>query len=264
MLRIGDIGDKVKTLQRQLANQGFNVDDDAVFGERTQQAVKSFQAKKGLVIDGVVGDKTRQALTQQHNPMLDKQLKQAHLKLAAKELAVSLGTIMAVNLVESQSSGFLPDGRPKILFERHVMYRRLKAAGLPADELAVKYPKLVNKKPGAYRGGWAEHTRLESAKTIDHDIALESCSWGQYQLMGYHWQTLGFESVQAFVAAMQTGEKQQLEAFVSFIKADTKLHTALKKQDWPTFAKLYNGPNYKANFYDARLALAYESFKDAA
>ncbi|WP_328515044.1 N-acetylmuramidase domain-containing protein [Ralstonia pseudosolanacearum] len=31
----------------------------------------------------------------------------------------------AVNEVESRGSGFLPDGRPVILFERHVMYRQL-------------------------------------------------------------------------------------------------------------------------------------------
>jgi hypothetical protein len=38
------------------------------------------------------------------------------------------------------------------------------------------------------------------------------------------------------------------------------MHAALKKQDWAAFAKAYNGPGYKANKYDTKLAEAYQHF----
>ena len=43
---------------------------------------------------------------------------------AAKELNCEVAAIRAVAEVESLKGGFLPDGRPKILFERHVFHQR--------------------------------------------------------------------------------------------------------------------------------------------
>ena len=39
------------------------------------------------------------------------------------------------------------------------------------------------------------------------------------------------------------------------------MHLALQKQDWATFAKLYNGPAYKKNNYDSKLANAYARYQ---
>lgn len=45
------------------------------------------------------------------------------IALAAKRLGVDVPTVRAVAEVESNGVGFLPDGRPKILFERHIFSR---------------------------------------------------------------------------------------------------------------------------------------------
>lgn len=260
LIRNGDIGDAVREVERLLVAQGYNVKEDALFDANTEQAVKSFQQKMHLVIDGVVGSKTLQTLrTRQKNTKL---LSHGDIETAAAALGVPAASILAVNEVESQGAGFFEDGRCKILFERHIMYRRLKAADYDADALAIKYPKLVNQLPGGYRGNWPEYTRLKSAQAIDHDIALESCSWGQYQIMGYHWQALGYTSIQHFVESMQSGEAAQLEAFVKLIQADTALLKSLKAKKWADFAKIYNGPAYKNNMYDIKLARAYERFAE--
>ena len=164
------------------------------------------------------------------------------------------------NEVESKGSGFLPDGRPVILYERHIMRRQLKAHRLDYKALETKFTKLVNEKAGGYQGGANEHFRLNTACNIHRASALESCSWGLFQIMGYHWKTLGYDSAEHFVTLMGENEGNQLDAFVRFIKADPKLHDALKAQDWKTFARRYNGPQYRKNEYDTRLADAYAKY----
>lgn len=66
-LRRGDSGSAVITLQRQLQAHGFYVGGklDGVFGDGTEDAVRHFQAAKGLTVDGVVGPATRTALEAQ-------------------------------------------------------------------------------------------------------------------------------------------------------------------------------------------------------
>lgn len=64
VLRLGDEGQKVKDIQNALVKHKFltaaQVDGD--FGPTTEKAVKAFQAAKGLTADGVVGQKTWDAL----------------------------------------------------------------------------------------------------------------------------------------------------------------------------------------------------------
>ncbi|MBA1187568.1 N-acetylmuramidase family protein [Pseudomonas entomophila] len=192
---------------------------------------------------------------------------------AAGRLDVPLASIAALKDVESRGQGFLPDGRPTLLYERHIMYRRLhlpnKAEDVPAqlqqraEALARTYPSLVNPKPGGYVGGAAEHERLARAREIDDERALESASWGAFQVMGFHWSRLGYANVTAFVEAMQRSETDQLEAFVRFIETDAVLHRALKAQQWSAVAKRYNGPDYRRNQYDTKLQQAYERHRQA-
>lgn len=186
-----------------------------------------------------------------------KKLDQNDFAKAASALGVPVAAVRAVTEVESKGSGFLPDGRPVILFERHVMYRQLDKLGIDANGLEIRFPTLVNSRQGGYKGGAAEHDRLGIAATFNRQAALESCSWGAFQVMGFHWKLLGYASVQDFVNAMYRSEGDQLDAFVRFIKANPNLLRALKAQDWAAFAAGYNGPAYRANSYDSKLAAAY-------
>ena len=98
-----------------------------------------------------------------------------------------------------------------------------------------------------------------AAQVIDRQCALESASWGAFQIMGYHWKTCGYETLQQFINAQQTAAGQ-LNSFVRFIQADSRLSRALKAKDWATFARIYNGPGYAANKYDVKLAAADKKF----
>ena len=63
VLRRGSAGLGVQRLQRALRTHGYeNITSDGAFGEMTEAAVKSFQAKRGLEVDGIVGAKTWEAL----------------------------------------------------------------------------------------------------------------------------------------------------------------------------------------------------------
>ncbi len=52
----------IKTVEYLLRHHGDTVKVDGVFGPATTAAVKAFQGKRGLKVDGVVGDKTWAAL----------------------------------------------------------------------------------------------------------------------------------------------------------------------------------------------------------
>ena len=263
-LRHGDRSQAVLILQKNLVKHGAKLTPDGDYGDATETAVRAYQLKVGLVADGVAGTKTQASLAGGDCAQL---LRNADLVTAADRLGVPLASIYAVNEVESKGKGFLDNGKPVILFERHIMYRQLAKVRHPgddpaelkrhADQLAVANPALVNPKSGGYSGGTAEHQRLAMARLIDDTAALESASWGAFQIMGFHWQRLGYASVQDFVAAMSAGESQQFDAFTRFIETDPALHKALKARKWAEFAKLYNGPDYLRNLYDTKLQRAY-------
>src|SRR5436305_12819905 len=67
-IQYGSHGSWVKTLQLRLNTLGWKDQEekalvvDSIFGSRTEGAVKNFQAKHNLQIDGIVGPKTWAAL----------------------------------------------------------------------------------------------------------------------------------------------------------------------------------------------------------
>jgi peptidoglycan hydrolase-like protein with peptidoglycan-binding domain len=58
VLREGSSGDAVTGLQRELVDAGYSLTVDGSFGPATTSAVRSYQTKVGLVVDGVVGNNT--------------------------------------------------------------------------------------------------------------------------------------------------------------------------------------------------------------
>lgn len=183
----------------------------------------------------------------------------------AKRLGVEVAALRAILEKESKGSGFNADGTPKILYERHIMYQRLtEHFGLStAKYWATGRADLVYSK-GYGAGGYGKYSeqpkKLEAAAKIDRTSALESCSWGIAQVMGYHWKLCGFSSVQQFVNAMYKSEDSQFEVFVKFLEG-SGIVPYLKKLDWANVALRYNGKNYKQNNYDVDLKRYYLKFK---
>lgn len=62
-LRRGSRGELVTTLQKRLKTWGYYTGSvDGIFGSQTEQAVKYFQRKNGLAVDGIVGPATAKAV----------------------------------------------------------------------------------------------------------------------------------------------------------------------------------------------------------
>lgn len=262
ILRKGDHGSEVQVLQRRLNAQGAALPVDGWYGDSTEQAVAEAQRRAGLVVDGIAGPKTMGVLRGERDT---RYLGDADLQMAAEKLGVDVACIRAVNAVESRGSGFIGNGRPAILLERHVAFERAKSAGMPVDRLAAQYPTLISQARGGYAGGVAEWQRFDALRGVTSAaIAIESCSWGLFQIMGYHWQALGYDNAADWQSCMETSEAEQLDAFVRFVQKDDALLKALKARKWSDFAKRYNGPAYAENCYDAKLAAAYAKAKGAA
>ncbi len=51
-------GYRVTTLQKYLAQHGYDIKADGIFGEKTEKALKSFQRSRSLDADGLAGRKT--------------------------------------------------------------------------------------------------------------------------------------------------------------------------------------------------------------
>jgi hypothetical protein len=250
LIRRGDEGENVVLLQEALRKAGLSISVDGVFGSETETAVRQFQRRVGLSSDGVVGENTAEALA---GKTPKGAITDADILWAARELGCEPAAILAVSEVESSGSGFFSNGKPKILFERHWMRRRLAHHGFDYRPHMRTQPNIVNTRTGGYKGGVSEYLRLEKAKLIHEPSALESASWGAYQIMGFHWDSLGYESAVEYAQQMHENGSAHLKAFVRFIQNDRRLVNAIRSKAWATFARIYNGPNYRKNQYDRKM-----------
>ena len=182
---------------------------------------------------------------------------------AAFVLRCDPAAVKAVAEVESRGAGFLTDGRPKVLFERHIFRRQLRAAGIDTRALEREQPELVNNRAGGYSTSAGEWRRLDEAVQINRDAALASASWGKFQIMGFNWRAAGASSLQDFVNRMYRSEGAQLDAFVSFLLSEN-LGDDLRRHEWREFARRYNGPAFEQNRYHTKLAEAHAKFAEAA
>lgn len=181
----------------------------------------------------------------------------------AQEHHIEVPALKAVIEIESSGRGFLKDGRPKVLFEGHVFWRRLKAYKIDPAPLAKSQPTIVyqNWTRQHYLTGTLEYQRLQKARAIHDSAALESASWGLFQIMGFHAVSMGYKTVQEYVKYQEKSESEHLRAFGLFIsKIQPKCLEALKTKNWAEFARHYNGAQYAQNQYDKKLERSYLKF----
>lgn len=189
--------------------------------------------------------------------MFDSQIRNEIEKVAVR-IDVEPAALLAIAEVESAgriSARIAGRDEPMIRFEGHYFDRRLPAAKRDAARAAG----LADPKTGAVKNPASQAARwklLARAAAIDHKAAHESISWGLGQVMGAHWEWLGYDSVDALVAEARSGVGGQTALMARYIEK-AGLAVAIRKRDWAAFARGYNGPDYERHGYDRKIAEAY-------
>ena len=279
MIKLNSSGPEVRRVQQLLNLLGYNIVEDGRYGPGMLAAVQKFQTQAGLAADGVVGSGTETALLEATKTLRQaseaKLLKMEDLHAAAAKVGVAPEALMAVRDVESRGTGFLPDGKVIILFEGHVLWNKLQKSSVDPSRYTsgnedILYPKYVPQNP-TYK--MDQHARLEKAAVLQipgvdaRSLAIQSASWGMFQIMGFHYANLGFASAEDFYQAMNRSEADQFDIFLRFLQKNN-LIDPLKQLNWAAFARAYNGASYATNRYDERLDKFYrkhlgmESFGD--
>ena len=183
-------------------------------------------------------------------------LTRADYEAVAARLNCEWEAVAAVAQVESGPlGGFAQDGRPIILFERHLFSRKTNS------RFDQSNPNVSNRTPGGYPRSQADRwAQLAEAYALDPEAALQSASYGRFQVLGQNFANLQKANAHEYVSKLARSEKDQLEAFEGFIRANN-LADELQRKDWTGFASRYNGPGYAANQYDTKMAEAYARLK---
>jgi hypothetical protein len=187
---------------------------------------------------------------------------------AAGTLGVDVPALRAVAQVESAGSGFGRDGHPVIRYELHRFQAKTHR------QFHKTHPHLSQPDWHAgdrYHNGTQnrEYSLLYSAMLLKYqgdravEEAIESTSWGKFQIMGENWSDLGWDSALAFASDMYVSEANHLDAFVKFVQFKG-ITNALRNHQWATFALHYNGKNFADNDYDGRLQRAFNRFQRQA
>ncbi|YBV96555.1 N-acetylmuramidase family protein [Phyllobacteriaceae bacterium JZ32] len=182
---------------------------------------------------------------------------------AAERAGVEPAALLAVAEVECGGRTTAKvDGRdePLIRFEGHYFDRRLTGKKqAEARQQGLAAPKAGGiKNPATQAGRWQ---LLDRAIRLDRRAALESVSWGLGQVMGAHWQWLGYPSVDALVAEARSSVAGQIRLMLRFIEK-SGLVEVLNRHDWAGFARRYNGPLHHQYAYDRKMAKAWKIYRD--
>nr|WP_313372832.1 N-acetylmuramidase family protein [Brucella intermedia] len=186
----------------------------------------------------------------------------ADLTMMANEAKIEPAALLAIAEVESGGRALhnVNGGKePAIRFEGHYFDRRLsgrlrdyaRSNGLSAPVAGrIRNPKSQGER-------WL---LLERAMGLNKKAALESTSWGLGQVMGAHWEWLGYMTVDDLVAEARGSVAGQARLMLRFIEK-AELLEVLKARNWREFARRYNGPAFARNEYDKRMAEAYQRWQ---
>lgn len=202
------------------------------------------------------------AFANEGTPMFEKETVE-EIMIAARQAGVEPAALLAVAEVESAGRTTARiEGRdePLIRFEGHYFHQRLKGEKL--DEARRK--RLASPNAGAIKNPATQAARwrlIARAIEIDRNATLESISWGVGQVMGAHWQWLGYESVEHLVAQARGSVAGQVRLMLRFIEKSGLVKT-LNAHNWTIFARSYNGPLFRKFEYDRKMAEAWNIWRD--
>nr|WP_276511537.1 N-acetylmuramidase domain-containing protein [Cronobacter turicensis] len=100
---------------------------------------------------------------------------------------------------------------------------------------------------------------LAKAYALDADAAIKACSWGMFQIMGFNYESCGYDDLDSFLKDMKANAGKQLYAFLHLCKKNSALLTAMVNKDFYNMAYNYNGSDF--GDYDVKMRRTYESLE---
>lgn len=183
----------------------------------------------------------------------------------------------AVLCVESSGKGFEKNNKNRMIirFENHKFWSYW---GKDNTDVFHKHFKYGQKKSGkvqvwlghywrknekdewqSFHGNQAKEWEvLEFARSLDDTAALNSISMGAPQIMGFHYQRIGYSTVQEMFEKFNSDIRFQIQGLFDFF--DNRMTGALRKLDFVTFAGSYNGSGQKEK-YGKWIQDHYDAFK---
>lgn len=151
----------------------------------------------------------------------------------SSEFGFEPAVIKAFIEVESGGKGF-DERTGKIIIQFEPAWFRKKAPFAPSGKWSVNKVDVQSK----------EWIAFNDAFGIDPDAAMESTSIGLGQIMGFHYERLGYSSVGEMWDDAKSGIDRQVWQMCKFIDTDANLKKAIRDKDWHRIAVLYNGAGY--------------------
>jgi hypothetical protein len=180
-----------------------------------------------------------------------KRLDESDFRRVGEQHGVPPWKLHAMADIESNRGGFDADGRAIVVPELHQFAKRTAHAYRTSHPEFYQAEFIVpSKVPRGHpykidnAGRWDVLARLAA---LNFDAALESTSWGAFQLMGFHWRLFNFSSPLDLVRALYESERRQLDFAVRLLIAGDGFD-ALCAGDWKTAARCQNGPGNVASY----------------
>lgn len=167
----------------------------------------------------------------------------------AIEFGLPTSRIQAIKKVESGGKGF-DDATGKIIIQFEPAWFKRKSPYTPSGKWSLNKVERQAREWEAFNDAFAENP----------NAAMESTSIGMMQVMGFHWELLGFKSVGEMWDYAKKSEYNQLRLGLLFIKSNKKMYHALVNGVWKVFAYYYNGENYWQLLYDVKLKNAEKKY----
>ena len=158
----------------------------------------------------------------------------SQVKELAKVNRLPFEVMMAIIEVETPGYGFDPK-TGKILIQFEPSWFKKHEPFAPSGKWSLNGVEVQSK----------EWIAFNDAFSIDKESAMKSTSIGLPQIMGFHFERLGYKSVGEMWDDFKKGEYQQVLALFRFVLTDSKLSKAVRDKDYHMIAYIYNGAKYK-------------------
>lgn len=175
-----------------------------------------------------------------------------------KKYSIDTASLLAFISVETGGQGFDKETH-KILIQFEPVWFRRQAPYAPSGLWSVNKVDVQSKEWAAFNDAFSKNK----------EAAMKSTSIGLGQIMGFHFERLGYKTVGDMWDDAKKGIERQIYQLVKFINTDNNLKIALMNADWTKVATIYNGSGfhqlalkYNRTPYDESMKVAYEKFKN--